>query len=458
MCTRTGTYHPCKEASYTVNVQAIVALSILIVTFVLILTEFLHSTVAALVGAALTIIAMKVFGLGFDVLYERGGTGAITFHTIIETIGLLLGMMIIVGILSKTGFFQWTALKSYEFAKGEPWKLMLMLIITTACLSAFLDNVTTVLLMVPATIELASVLKINPIPMLISEALASNIGGTATVIGDPPNIMIGSAFHLSFVSFIINVAPIIVINMIVFILLIRIFYREKLGETTELEEIENLKRKYAIKDMELFKRSLFIFMFVILLFIIHEFIGISLAESALIGAVLLLLLSGEEIHEALESVEWPTLLFFAALFVIIAGAVEMGLIDVIADETTNLIGGNPVLAIILIVWVAAFTSSIIGAIPSTATMIPIVSALSLSLGDLESIGGVTTLYWALSLGACLGGNGTPIGTAASVVMLGYSERTKHAISYREFMKTSIPITIITLVLSTMYLLMRYVMF
>ena len=434
------------------------ALTILIFTFVLIVTEYLHSSIAALLGAALTLIAMNIFGLEFSVLYERGGTGAITFHTIIQTIGLLLGMMIIVGILSKTGFFQWTALKSYEFAKGDPWKLMIMLIITTACLSAFLDNVTTVLLMVPATIELALVLKINPIPMLISEALASNIGGTATVIGDPPNIMIGSAFHLSFVTFILNIAPIIIINMIVFILLIRIFYREKLGETTALEDIENLKKKYAIKDIKLFRRSIFIFGVVILLFIIHDFIGITLAECALIGAVLLLLLSGEDIHEALESVEWPTLLFFAALFVIIAGAVEMGLIDVIADETTSLIGGNPVLAIVLIVWVAAFTSSIIGAIPSTAIMIPIVSVLSLSLGDLESIGGVMTLYWALSLGACLGGNGTPIGTAASVVMIGYSERTKHPISYREFMKTSLPITIITLILSTMYLLVRYVMF
>jgi Na+/H+ antiporter NhaD/arsenite permease-like protein len=422
------------------------------------MTDYLHSTVAALVGAAITIVAMKVFGLGFDILYNGGETGAINFETIIETIGLLLGMMIIVGILSKTGFFQWAALKSYEMAGGEPWKLLILLILTTAFLSAFLDNVTTVLLMVPATIELAIVLKLNPIPMLISEALASNIGGTATVIGDPPNIMIGSAYGLSFVDFIVNIAPIVIINMIIFIIMVKIYYKGKLGEPRKLEEVEELREKYAIKDMPLFKRSIFIFGFVIALFVIHDFIGISLAESALLGAVLLLLLSGVDIHDALDSVEWPTLLFFAALFVIIVGAIEMGLISAIAEGSLSLIGGNLVLAIVLIVWVAAFTSSIIGAIPSTATMIPIVSTLAISLGDLESIGGVNTLYWALSLGACLGGNGTPIGTAASMVVVGYSERTQHTISFVEFMKISIPVTLITVIISTMYLLIRYVVF
>jgi Na+/H+ antiporter NhaD/arsenite permease-like protein len=418
-------------------------------------TEYLHSTVAALVGAALMIIALKVFGLGFDTLYSGEAEGAITFETIIETIGLLLGMMIIVGVLSKTGFFQWAALKSYEIAKGEPWRLLMMLIIMTAFLSAFLDNVTTVLLMVPATIELARVLKIDPIPMLISEALASNIGGTATIIGDPPNIMIGSAFQLSFISFIINLAPIIIINMIVFILMIRIFYKKKLGKTTKLEDIETLREKYAIKDIKLFKRSIFIFCIVIFLLIIHEYVNISLAESALIGAVLLLLLSGVEIHEALESVEWTTLLFFAALFIIIVGTVELGLISVFADGTMNVIGG---LAIVLIVWVTAITSSIIGAIPATAIMIPVVSTVSLNLENLESIGGVTTLYWALALGQGLGGNITPIGHAASIVVVGVSERTEFAVTFKKFMKTGFPVTIITLFLSTFYLLIRYVVF
>ena len=388
---------------------------------------------------------MKIFGRGFDTLYNGEGQGAITFDTIIETIGLLMGMMIMVGILSKTGFFQWTALKSYEIAKGDPWKLMMMLIIMTAFLSAFLDNVTTVLLMVPATLELARVLKINPIPMLISEALASSIGGTATVIGDPPNIMIGSAFQLSFMSFIINLAPIIILNMIIFILLIRIFYKGKLGEAEKLEEIETLREKYAIKDMKLFKRSIFIFCIVIILFIIHDFVGISLAESALFGAVLLLLLSGVEIHEALESVEWTTLLFFAALFVLIVGAIELGLIQVIADGTLSVIGGNPVLAIVLIIWVTAFASSIIG-------------TLSLSLDNLESIGGATTLYWALCVGQGMGGNATPIGHAASIVVVGVSERTEYVVTFKEFMKIGLPVTIITTFLSTIYLLLRYVAF
>ncbi len=208
----------------------------------------------------------------------------------------------------------------------------------------------------------------------------------------------------------------------------------------------------------LFKRSISIFAIVVFLFIIHDLINISLAESALLGAVLLLLLSGVDIHEALDNVEWPTLLFFAALFVIIVGTIEMGLIGVIADGTIGIIGDNLVIAIVLIVWVSALVSFVIGAIPSTATMIPIVSAISLSLGNLDSIGGPTTLYWALSLGCCLGGNGTPIGTAASMVVVGYSERTHHAISFKEFMKVSLPVTIITLTISTMYLLVRYVVF
>jgi Na+/H+ antiporter NhaD/arsenite permease-like protein len=312
--------------------------------------------------------------------------------------------------------------------------------------------------MVPATIELSRVLKINPVPLLISEALASNIGGTATVIGDPPNIMIGSAFGLSFMDFIINIAPIVLINMFVLIFLVKIYFKKKLGEAEKLDKLEALRDKYAISDMELFKRSISIFAIVIFLFIIHDFIGISLAESALLGAVLLLLLSGVDIHEALDNVEWPTLLFFAALFIIIVGAVEMGLIGAIAHGTIDIIGDNLVLAIVLIVWVSALVSIVIGAIPSTATMIPIVSAIALNLGNLESIGGTETLYWALSLGCCLGGNGSPLGTAASMVVVGYSERTEHIISFREFMKIGLPVTIITLLISTMYLLLRYVVF
>jgi Na+/H+ antiporter NhaD/arsenite permease-like protein len=430
----------------------------LVVTFALILTGYIQSTVAALLGAVLMFIALKVFGKGFDILYTGGDTGVLTFETIIETIGLLMGMMIMVGILSKTGFFQWTALKAYEMAKGDPWKLMVILILFTSFLSAFLDNVTTVLLMVPVTIELASVLKVNPVPMLITEAIASSIGGTATVIGDPPNIMIGAAFQLNFLSFIINLAPIILLNLLVLILLVKVFYKKELGGTRKLEDLEELREKYSIKDMILFKRSILIFCIVMILFIVHDFVGITLAEAALIGAVLLLFLSGVDIHEALESVEWTTLLFFAALFVIIIGAFELGLISAIADTTLDAIGGNPILAIVLIVWVTAIVSSLIGAIPTTAMMIPIVSALSLSLGDLDTIGGATTLYWALCLGQGLGGNSTPIGHAASIVVVGFSERTEHPITYKEFLKVGLPITAITTLLATIYLLVRYVVF
>jgi Na+/H+ antiporter NhaD/arsenite permease-like protein len=270
--------------------------------------------------------------------------------------------------------------------------------------------------------------------------------------------MIGSAFQLSFISFIINLGPIIVINMVIFIILVKFYLKEDVDEAVKLEEMEELREKYSIKDMKLFKRSIVIFGIVIILFIIHDFVGITLAESALLGAVLLLLLSGVEIHEALESVEWPTLLFFAGLFIIIVGAVELGLIGSIADGTINLVGDNPLIAIVLIMWIGAFTASIIGAIPATATMIPIVSALSLSIGDLSSIGGITTFYWALSLGVCLGGNATPIGTTANMVVVGISERTEHVITFKEFIKISLPTTILTLAMSTIYMLIRYVLF
>jgi Na+/H+ antiporter NhaD/arsenite permease-like protein len=437
---------------------AIVALAILGLTLVLILTEYVHSTVAALLGATLTLLAVKVFGKNFDILYTGEATGVITFGTIVETIGLLLGMMIIVGILSRTGFFQWTALKAFEISKGNAWKLLVMLILFTACLSAFLDNVTTVLLMIPATIELARVLKLDPIPMLISEALASNIGGTATAIGDPPNIMIGAAFQLSFMSFIINIAPIILIIMVVFILLVKVYYKRILPRTLDIKDMDELREKYDIKDKKLFKRSIFIFCIVIVLLVLHDLVNISLAESALIGAVLLLLLSGVDIHEALESVEWTTLLFFGALFLIIVGTVEMGLISVITDVTLNIIGGNPVVAIVLILWITAFISAIIGAIPSTAIMIPIVGTISVSMENLGDIGGVNTLFWALSLGACLGGNGTPLGTAANMVVFGMSERTGHSISFKEFMRVGLPVSMLTVTLAMIYLLIRYVVF
>jgi len=450
------------------DIPIIVALLILVFTFALILTEVLDRTVAALLGALLVGLSGILFDfLGMkktievtddagnvtgvrEVSYNLGFDHLVNFVEF-ETIVLLMGMMIIVGILSTTGFFQWCAVKSYELSGRDIWRLVLILCGITALLSAFLDNVTTILLIAPVTLAMTRALKLNPVPILISEAMFSNIGGAATLIGDPPNIIIGSSVDIGFMAFIVNLAPLMIINFFVVAVIIRYFYGKEFSSCQEAVDITGLKKKYRIRDPKLFERTSVILVFVIVLFFMHDILHISAASAAIAGAILLLIFSGVKIEDALENVEWPTLIFFAGLFMIVGGTEEMGLIELIGEKTAELSGDNMFVAIILILWVSAFASSVIDNIPFTATMIPIIAAMTANEPGLDTM----PLYWALSAGACLGGNGTIIGASANVVMTGIADRADHHIGFMQFLKTGMPVMVITVTVAMFYLLLRY---
>lgn len=423
----------------------------MIITYTLVLFNVIDSTVAVLGGAALMVIVVRIFSRFSEMSMDLAGIKETSFIELQDVILLLLGMMIVVGVLSKTGFLEWIAVQAYYYAKYRAPRLIFYLLLITAVLSAVLDNVTTVLLMLPVTFEICKVINLNPVPLLVGEALASNIGGTATIIGDPPNIIIGSMGGLTFLDFIYNVAPIVLLILFVYVLIfIKIFYRKGLAQATCSEELGlELKKKYKIKNWRLFKRSIMVFFVMIFLFITHEWIGLTIGEASIFGAILVLIIGKIEISEALKSVEWSTLIFFASLLTLVAGAEALGFIDAIADATLYISGGNFALTLIMLLWVCAFTSALIGAIPTAATLAPVVPLLA-------SNGDANALYWAVCLGTCLGGASTPLGTAANMVVMGFSQRTKYPVKFKDFVKMGIPTMIITVNISMFYLLARYV--
>ncbi len=432
------------------------AASVLLVSYALIVTEKVHRTVAALAGGALVVALGPFFGLIDRETYPS------EIHFMSEavdwnTIGLLLGMMIIVGILKDTGIFEFIAIKTAKLSRGDPWRIMLLFATTTAVLSAFLDNVTTVLLIAPVTVSITLSLKLNPVPFLISEVLASNIGGTATLIGDPPNIIIGSGAGLSFNDFIINLGPIVVVIFVVALFFLRYVFRSHLSQKPEnIEEVLAMDEWEQIKDPVLLKKSLGVLGFVIVLFFLHSALHLEPSTVALLGAALLLLITMEHPDRALHQVEWGVLLFFAGLFVIVKGVEEAGLIEKVALLAVELTGGNLVVAMFVILWVSAIASAIIDNIPFTATMVPLVNSMSSSpelAAQISQLDG-NPLWWALSLGACLGGNGTLIGASANVVVAGISERMGYPISFREFLKYGAPLTFITVFISGILLYVK----
>ncbi|WP_457555955.1 ArsB/NhaD family transporter [Candidatus Pyrohabitans sp.] len=432
------------------------AASVLLVSYALIVTEKVHRTVAALAGGALVVALGPFFGLIDRETYPS------EIHFMSEavdwnTIGLLLGMMIIVGILKDTGIFEFIAIKTAKLSRGDPWRIMLLFATTTAVLSAFLDNVTTVLLIAPVTVSITLSLKLNPVPFLISEVLASNIGGTATLIGDPPNIIIGSGAGLSFNDFIINLGPIVVVIFVVALFFLKYVFRSHLSQKPEnIEEVLAMDEWEQIKDPVLLKKSLGVLGFVIVLFFLHSALHLEPSTVALLGAALLLLITMEHPDRALHQVEWGVLLFFAGLFVIVKGVEEAGLIEKVALLAVELTGGNLVVAMFVILWVSAIASAIIDNIPFTATMVPLVNSMSSSpelAAQISQLDG-NPLWWALSLGACLGGNGTLIGASANVVVAGISERMGYPISFREFLKYGAPLTFITVFISGMLLYVK----
>ena len=453
------------------NQAVFVGLGILVFVYALIITEVVHRTLAAALGGLMAIVALNYYT-------EESALSLKAVTTMIdwETIGLLLGMMIMVGIISHTGVFEWLAVQAYKRSGGEIWTLVVILCSVTAVLSAFLDNVTTMLLLTPVTIQLARVLDIDPIPILISEVIFSNIGGAATMIGDPPNIMIGSGMSpdaissnsnpavqlladqgVTFNDFIIEMAPGIIMTIVPSFMLVRWLYKSEFsgGKNTDVTELE---KRYAIKDFRNLKISGSILCLVILGFFLHPIIHIAVSWVALAGAVLMLLAtSRHDLEKSLEEVEWTTLLFFAGLFVLIHSLQYMGVIDYIGDFVRKAIEIFDVdyqlgAAVLIILWVSAIASAFIDNIPYTATMIPIVFTLAI---DLELA--LQPLIWALAFGACLGGNGTLIGASANVVTAGMSEEAGYPISFNEFFRAGFPVMILTTFIVSFYMILVFVL-
>jgi Na+/H+ antiporter NhaD/arsenite permease-like protein len=423
---------------------------ILLLVYVIIAAELMHRTLAALFGAALVLFityTLGTFNKNYFILSFEDAMQAMDMNVIF----LLMGMMIIVGVLKKTGLFQWLAYKSYALARGNVFILSCILMVVTAVASAFLDNVTTMMLMIPVTIEIAVTLKINPIALLIPEVFASNVGGTATLIGDPPNIIIGSFAKLSFADFVVNLTGIVVICMVVTLIYYVYWYKKAYlqAETKDVDRtIAYLSQEYRITNKKLLILSLGCLSFTVFLFIIHGVLHMEPSIAALMGAMLLLVMSRVDIVEMLEhEVEWPTLIFFMALFIVVAGAEETGLIQVVAEWVAEVSRGNLVVAVLMVLWVSALASAAIDNIPFTATMLPIIAFLNETIPGAES--GI--LWWSLALGACFGGNGTMIGASANVVTVGLAEKAGYHISFLYYMKACFVPMLITIVLASFYL-------
>ncbi|MEN6462026.1 MAG: ArsB/NhaD family transporter, partial [Syntrophomonas sp.] len=349
------------------------------------------------------------------------------------------------------GIFEYMAVKAAHRAGGDPIKILIALSVVTAVASAFLDNVTTVLLIVPVTISICEALDINPVPIFIAEILSSNIGGTATLIGDPPNIMIGSAAHLGFMDFVYNLTPIIIVIFVVTIWLLKIIFKNQLHATEENKaKIKAMNPRDAIKDPVLLKKSLTVVAIVILGFILHQSLGLESATIAMAGAALLLLITRDDPDEILKTVEWATLFFFIGLFIMVGGLEKVGIIEKMAREAVSLTHGNLKATTILLLWFSAIASAFIDNIPFVATFIPLIK----EFGHISHMS-ISPFWWALSLGACLGGNGTIIGASANVVVSGISARHGHPITFLGYMKIAFPLMLVSIIISTIYLWVLY---
>ncbi|MCS7464015.1 ArsB/NhaD family transporter [Paenibacillus doosanensis] len=421
--------------------QAIWAIIIFIVIYGLIVSEKIHRTILAMIGAVLMIV--------FGIVSQETAIHHIDFNTL----GLLIGMMIIVGITADTGLFKYVAIKAAKGAKGHPRRILIALTVLTAIGSAFLDNVTTVLLMVPVTFSITKQLRVNPVPFLIAQIIASNVGGTATLIGDPPNIMIGSAVkELTFMSFISNLTPIAVIIMLVYVPLFLLMFGKQIKSTPELQRsIMEMDERSVITDRKLLRKCLLALGLTILGFFLHQSLHLESATVALAGACLLLLLTGEPMLEkAFHSVEWITLFFFIGLFVLVSGLVETGVIAKLAAEAVDLTGGNMVAASMLILWLSALASAFLDNIPFVATMIPMIQEMgNMGVANLEP------LWWSLALGACLGGNGTLIGASANLIVAGLAGKEGHPITFVRYLRYGFPLMILSIILASVYIYVRY---
>jgi len=429
-----------------------VAISILLLVYAAIMLEKFNRAVLSLLGAGLMILS--------GVLTQEMAVDGIDFNTI----GLLTGMMVIVAISQKTGMFQYVAIRSAKLAQGRPWGILVMLSVVTAVFSAFLDNVTTVLLIAPVTLLITDALGVKPYPFLFAQILASNIGGTATLIGDPPNIMIGSQAHLSFYDFLVNLAPIIPLIFVVMLAMIWLMFGRSMSASDEARElVMSFNEREAIKDVPLLKKSLLVLALVIGGFTVAHSLHLEPATIALFGAALLLFLQTWDVDlhardNAFESimaeVEWTTIFFFVGLFIVVTGVEHVGAIGWLAGQTLRLTGGDFNATAAAILWISALASAVIDNIPFVATMIPMIENMAPSFGGDQAI---VPLWWALALGACLGGNGSLIGASANLIVAGFAQRAGHPIAFMQFLKHAFALMLVSIVIAHAYLYLRYLM-
>ncbi|MEO8638416.1 MAG: ArsB/NhaD family transporter [Chloroflexota bacterium] len=416
-----------------------VAGTVFAVSYLAIATERFDRTLVALLGGLLLIL--------LGVLDQHAAFAAIDFNVIF----LLAGMMVIASALGRTGFFEWLGMQAVYASRAEPFRLLILLALVTAVLSAFLDNVTTVVLMAPVALVTARRLEVSPYPFLITQIVASNIGGTATLIGDPPNILIGSAAGLDFGAFLTNLGPVVVLILGAYLATLRLLFKDGLSVSGDRREaILAGPREELIRDRPLLVKSLAILALITVGFLFHAALGLEAATVALLGATLLLLISGLDPHEAFRDVEWTTLLFFVGLFILVEGVVQVGIIGAVADALARA-GGDIRLVAIGLVWVSAVASAIVDNIPYTATAIPIVERLIADGLPAQP------LWWALALGACLGGNLTLVGASANIVVANVAARSGYPIRFMEFLRHGVVVVLESLVIASIYLWLRYLL-
>ncbi|MDQ3867588.1 MAG: ArsB/NhaD family transporter [Actinomycetota bacterium] len=417
--------------------MAPLAATIFVVALALIALEWVHRTKVALLGAGLMVIV--------GVLDEERAIEAVDW----ATLGLLTGMMILVGLTERTGIFTYMALRVAQLSRGRPLRLVFLLAAVTGVLSAFLDNLTAILLVVPITLLLADVLGISAIPLVLIEVIASNIGGTATLIGDPPNIMIGThVAELTFVDFIVNLAPVAAVTLGLVTAILYLVFRSQLTISPErAAEIPRLDAARDVRGSPYVKRSVAVLVGTIVAFFLHATLHLEPAVVALGGATILLLVAGDDVEHALERVEWSTIFFFLGLFVMVGGLEERGVIGEVADLLADVTNGSRTGEALAILWGAASGSALVDNIPFTAAMIPVVDELGVG-GEFDD-----TNWWALALGACFGGNATMIAAAANVAAAGVLERSGQPISFGRFLAIGAPVTVVSLAIATVYLLL-----
>ena len=424
--------------------------TLFVLTYAVIITERVNRAIVSLLGAGLMITT--------GVLNQAQAIRGVDFNTL----GLLTGMMVIVAITRQSGVFQYVAIWSAKKVQARPWGILVMLSVVTALFSALLDNVTTVLLVAPVTLLIAEELRVTPYPFLFAEIFASNIGGTATLIGDPPNIMIGSATNLTFNDFLLHLAPIIPVIMLATLAAIYLIWGRGMRAAAEdRARVMDFNEREAIRDVGLLKKSLAVLTLVITAFVLAHPLHLEPATIAMFGAALLLLLANlgsdaeaqsEHVHHAFGEVEWITIFFFVGLFIVVHGIEHAGLLEILANQVVSATGGDMAITALAIIWVSAVVSAIVDNIPFVATMIPLIKSMAPTFGGPDAL---LPLWWSLALGACLGGNGTLIGASANLIVAGFAERAGHRIRFLPFMAMAFPLMLMSIIIASVYVYLRY---